>query len=114
MLILFLSEFRHPQKNYLYGKLDIFFIDWVFHSSLRSTDCRTVTVQTLSKEGGGAVRRQISTCVEKLLRNVHTQTLEETADQIQDLYTAIHNMVTTHQAFAGNTQDLCTAIHSKR
>uniref|UniRef100_A0A6A7FTA0 Rab5 GDP/GTP exchange factor-like isoform X2 n=1 Tax=Hirondellea gigas TaxID=1518452 RepID=A0A6A7FTA0_9CRUS len=69
-------------------------------------------LKTLSKEGGGAIRKQVSVFVDKLRRHVHGQSLADTADQVQELYNNIHSMVTTHHAFAGMSGDDVTRVCS--
>ncbi|XP_047737188.1 uncharacterized protein LOC125178138 [Hyalella azteca] len=82
-------------------------------------------LKTLSKEGGGAIRKQVSVCVDKLRRSLQTQSLEQTADLLQDLYTNLHSMVTNHHSFAGLSDDdvvrvvvlteryVCTRLHAQ-
>ncbi|KAF2358608.1 VPS9 domain [Trinorchestia longiramus] len=81
-------------------------------------------LKTLSKEGGGAIRKQVSVCVDKVRRSLQSQHLEHTEDLLQELYTSLHSMVSTHHAFAGMSEDdvsrvvtlteryVCTRLHT--
>lgn len=52
--------------------------------------------------------------VDRLRRGVQSQSLEDTADQLQELYNTIHTMVTTHPTFAGERGMRCASAECSR
>lgn len=58
-------------------------------------------LQTLSKDIQNGVSKLINSFLDKMLRAVEFQTVDESSEQIQDFYTTMNDMITQQPAYQG-------------
>lgn len=58
-------------------------------------------LQTLSKDIQSGVSKLINSFLDKMLRAVEFQSVDESSEQIQDFYTTMNDMITQQPAYQG-------------